>query len=153
MSASSSSRVDYTALKANQSFIIGLLVLAWLLDQWWLVAFVGLVMLVGTIWPQAGLFKRIYTDLLKPAGLLKPDPRPDTQSPHLFAQGVGAIVLALAVLAFVFGGVVVGWLLTAVVIVLAAINLFAGFCLGCFLYFQFARRGIQLDLPAWRAIK
>ena len=153
MPASSSSRVDHTALKVNQSFIIGLLVLAWLLDQWWLVAFVGLVMLVGTIWPQAGLFKRIYSDLLKPAGLLKPDPQADTPAPHLFAQGVGAIVLALAVLAFALGGIVVGWLLTAVVIVLASINLFAGFCLGCFLYFQFARRGIQLDLPAWRATK
>ncbi len=151
MPASSSSRVDYTALKVNQSFIIGLLVLAFLLDASWLVAFVGLVMLVGTIWPQAGLFKRIYSDLLKPAGLLKPDPRPDTPAPHLFAQGVGAIVLGIAMLAFATGGIVAGWLLTSVVIVLAAVNLFAGFCAGCFIYFQLARRGIQLDLPIWRA--
>lgn len=151
MPTSSSSRVDYTALKVNQSFIIGLLVLAFLLYQPWLVAFVGLVMLVGTIWPQAGLFKRIYSDLLKPAGLLKPDPRPDTPAPHLFAQGVGAIVLGIAMLAFATGGIVAGWLLTSVVIVLAAVNLFAGFCAGCFIYFQLARRGIQLDLPIWRA--
>jgi len=151
MPASSFSRVDYTALKVNQSFIIGLLILAFLLDAVWLVAFVGLVMLVGTVWPQAGLFKRIYRDLLKPAGLLKADPRPDTPAPHLFAQGVGALVLSVAVLAFVTGGVVAGWLLTALVIVLAAINLFVGFCAGCFIYFQLARRGIQLDLPLWRA--
>lgn len=149
MSASSSSRVDHTALKVNQSFIIGLLVLAWLLDQWWLVALVGLVMLVGTIWPQAGLFKRIYSDLLKPAGLLKPDPQTDTPNPHLFAQGVGAIVLTLAVLAFATGAIVLGWVLTAMVMVLAAINLFAGFCLGCFIYFQMARRGIHFSLPLW----
>ena len=151
MPASSSSRVDYTALKVNQSFIIGLLVLAFLLYQPWLVAFVGLVMLVGTIWPQAGLFKRIYSDLLKPAGLLKPAPRPDTPAPHLFAQGVGALVLGAALLAFATGGVVAGWLLTALVIVLAAVNLFAGFCVGCFIYFQLARRGIELNLPLWRA--
>lgn len=153
MPPSSSSRVDYTALKVNQSFIIGLLLLAFLLDAVWLVAFVGLVMLVGTIWPQAGLFKRIYSDLLKPAGLLKPDPRPDIPAPHLFAQGVGAIVLGLAVLAFATGGVVLGWLLTALVIVLAAINLFAGFCAGCFIYYQLARRGIELNLPLWRVAK
>ena len=153
MPASSSGRVDHTALKVNQSFIIGLLVLAFLLYQPWLVAFVGLVMLVGTIWPQAGLFKRIYSDLLKPAGLLKPDPRPDMPAPHLFAQGVGAIVLGIAVLAFATGGVVIGWLLTALVIVLAAVNLFAGFCVGCFIYFQLARRGIELNLPLWRAVK
>ena len=151
MPTPTSGRVDYTALKVNQSFIIGLLLLAFLLYQPWLVAFVGLVMLVGTVWPQAGLFKRIYSDLLKPAGLLKPDPRPDTPAPHLFAQGVGAIVLGIAVLAFAAGGVVAGWLLTALVIVLAAVNLFAGFCAGCFIYFQLARRGIQLDLPLWRA--
>jgi len=151
MPASSFSRVDYTALKVNQSFIIGLLILAFLLDAVWLVAFVGLVMLVGTVWPQAGLFKRIYRDLLKPAGLLKADPRPDTPAPHLFAQGVGALVLGVAVLAFFTGGVVAGWLLTALVIVLAAINLFVGFCAGCFIYCQLPRRGIQLDLPLWRA--
>lgn len=153
MSSPSTGRVDHTALKVNQSFIIGLLVLAWLFIQPWLVAFVGLVMLVGTVWPQASLFKRIYSDFLKPAGLLKPDPRPDTLAPHLFAQGVGALVLALAVLAFAAGGAVVGWLLTALVIVLAAINLFAGFCAGCFIYFQLERRGINLNLPLWRAVK
>lgn len=153
MPSPSTSRVDHTALKVNQSFIIGLLVLAWLFYQPWLVAFVGLVMLVGTIWPQAGLFKRIYSDILKPAGLLKPDLRPDTPAPHLFAQGVGALVLALAVLAFGAGGEITGWLLTALVIVLAAINLFAGFCAGCFIYFQLERRGIHLNLPLWRAAK
>lgn len=153
MPTPSAGRVDHTALKVNQSFIIGLLVLAFLFDASWLVAFVGLVMLVGTIWPQAGLFKRIYSDLLKPAGLLKPDPRPDTAAPHLFAQGVGALVLLLAVLGFAMGAAVTGWLLTALVIVLAAVNLFVGFCAGCFIYFQLARRGIQLNLPLWRAAK
>ncbi|HRJ41082.1 MAG: DUF4395 family protein [Caldilineaceae bacterium] len=151
MPASSPSRIDYTALKVNQSFIIGLLLLAFLLNQPWLVAFVGLVMLVGTVWPQAGLFKRIYSDLLKPAGLLKADPRPDTPAPHLFAQGIGALVLGVAVLVFTAGGVVAGWLLTALVIMLAAINLLTGFCAGCFIYFQLARRGIEFTLPLWRA--
>lgn len=146
-------RVDHTALKVNQSFIIGLLVLAFLMDAPWLVAFVGLVMLAGTLWPQAALFKHIYTDFLKPAGLLRPDPRPDTPAPHLFAQGVGAIVLGLALLAFAIGGAVTGWLLTALVIALAAINLVTGFCAGCFIYFQLARRGIHLDLPMWKAAK
>ncbi|MFZ1755432.1 MAG: DUF4395 domain-containing protein [Caldilineaceae bacterium] len=151
MSFSSTSRVDHTALKVNQSFIIGLLVLAFLFDQSWLVAFVALVMLVGTVWPQAGLFKRIYSDLLRPAGLLKADPRPDTPAPHLFAQGMGALVLGVAVLAFAVGAAATGWLLAALVIVLAAVNLFAGFCAGCFIYFQLARRGIVLNLPFWRA--
>ncbi len=145
--------VDHMALKVNQVFIIGLLILAFLLDQTWLVAFVGAVMLFGTIWPEAGLFKLVYTRLLRPAGLLKPDPRLDKPHPHLFAQGVGAIFLAVAVLAFAANGVVVGWLLTAIVVVLAAINLFAGFCMGCFFYYQLVRRGVTPNLPLWRAVE
>lgn len=142
--------VDHTALKVNQTFIIVLLLLAFLLNWTWLVAFVGLVMLVGTIWPGAALFKLIYAHLLKPAGLLKPDPRLDKPQPHLFAQGLGGIFLMVAALVFGAGAGVLGWLLAAMVVVLAAINLFAGFCLGCFIYYQLLRRGIALNLPLWR---
>jgi hypothetical protein len=143
-------KVDHSALRVNQALIIGLLLLAFLLDQVWLVALVAAVMLVGTLWPKAGLFKLFYTRLLKPAGLLKPDLVNDEQSPHLFAQGVGAIVLLFSLLAFVFGSTLVGWLLTGIVIVLAAVNLFLGFCLGCFIYYQLARLGIHPALPSWR---
>lgn len=145
--------VDYMALKVNQALIIGLLTVAFVLDQPWLVAFVGMVMLVGTIWPEAGLFKLLYAKLLRPAGLLKPDPRPDKPHPHLFAQGVGALFLVAAALAFAANGVVVGWLLVAIVVVLAAINLFAGFCMGCFFYYQLVRRGVTPNLPLWRAVE
>jgi Na+/H+ antiporter NhaB len=62
-------KVDQTALKFNQASIILLLVLAFLLDAAWLVAFVAAVMVVGTIWPQAGLFKQFYARVLKSAGL------------------------------------------------------------------------------------
>jgi hypothetical protein len=39
------------------------------------------------------------------------------------------------------------------VVVLAAINLVAGFCLGCFFYYQLARRGVNLNLPMWRTVE
>jgi hypothetical protein len=48
------------------------------------------------------------------------------------------------------GATVTGWLLVGVVVVLAAVNLFLDFCLGCFIYYQLARRGLRLELPAWR---
>jgi hypothetical protein len=143
-------KVDHSALRVNQASIIGLLLLAFLMDQVWLVALVAAVMLVGTLWPKAGLFKLFYTQLLKPTGLIKPDVISDEQQPHLFAQGVGAIFLLLSLLALLLGNAVVGWLLTGIVIVLAAVNLFLGFCLGCFIYYQLARLGIQATLPSWR---
>ena len=143
-------RVDHTALKVNQTAVIALLLLAFLLDQPWLVLFVAAVMLIGTIWPQAGLFKLVYVRLLKPAGLLKPDVQQDEPQPHLFAQGVGAIVLIVAVVAFAAGLSIVGWALSLIVVVLAGVNLFAGFCLGCFFYYQLARRGWRPQLGRWQ---
>jgi hypothetical protein len=54
-------QIDYSALRTNQALIIVFLVLGFLLDQRWLVGFVAAVMLVGTIWPDLGLFKLLYT--------------------------------------------------------------------------------------------
>lgn len=145
-----SRRVDHTALRVNQAMIIVLLLAAFLLDQVWLVAFVAAVMLAGTVWPGAGLFKLAYARLLKPAGILQPEVVEDDPAPHLFAQGLGGLMLAAATLALAVGAGFLGWALTGVVVVLAAVNLLLRFCVGCFLYYQLARRGIRLDLPAWR---
>ena len=142
--------VDHTALRFNQAMIIGLLVIAFLFDQGWLVAFVAAVMLAGTLFPKAGLFKLAYARVLKPAGLLKPDVKPDDPAPHLFAQGLGALMLIASVVALWAGAAALGWLLAGVVVALAAVNLFLNFCLGCFLYYQLARRGMRPNLPAWR---
>jgi len=143
-------KVDQTALKFNQASIILLLVLAFLLDAAWLVAFVAAVMVVGTLWPNAGLFKQIYARGLKPAGVLKANVIDDDPQPHLFAQGLGGIFLVLSAAALWLGLPVVGWTLAAIVIALAAINLFLGFCLGCFIYYQLGRAGIKPALSSWQ---
>jgi hypothetical protein len=63
-------KVDQSALKVNQGFIIGLLLLAFVLDSVWLVVLVGAVMLLGTAVPSLSLFKRIYQHGLQPACLV-----------------------------------------------------------------------------------
>ena len=50
-----STKVDHALLKANQAAIITFLVIAFLLNWVWLVAFVAAVMLVGSVLPAAGL--------------------------------------------------------------------------------------------------
>ena len=142
--------IDHSALKFNQMAIIALLVLAFLLDQLWLVAFVAVVMLVGTWWPAAGLFKLLYKHLLKPQGIMKPDLVADEQQPHLFAQGLGGLFLVISMGALATGLAVLGWVVVGMVIVLAAVNLFLHFCVGCYLYYQFARRGLRFSLPGWQ---
>jgi hypothetical protein len=151
MHAAPVTKVDHTALRVNQGFIIALLILAFLFDWVLLVAFVGAVMLIGTLRPDAGLFKLIYSRFLKPRGWLKPDVIADSPQPHLFAQGLGSLVLIAATVALLAGLGTLGWVLTGIVVVLAAVNLFLGFCAGCFIYYQLARRGIRAELPLWRS--
>ncbi len=135
-------KVDHSALRTNQAFIITLLVLAFVLDVKPLVAFVAIVMLVGTLWPKIALFKSVYGYILKPLKIVRPDVKTDNPEPHLFAQGLGGLFLSAATAAFILGSAVVGWALTWLVIALAALNLFAGICVGCMLYYWFNRFGV-----------
>jgi hypothetical protein len=139
--ATSLQKVDHSALRVNQAFIIGLSLLAFILNQWWLAAAVMLVMAYGTLRKQPG-FKFAYTGLLRPRNWVKPDVLNDNPEPHLFAQGFGAVVLGLAVVALVAGQAVLGWGLVWLVIVLASLNLFVGFCAGCAMYYWLARLNV-----------
>ncbi len=148
-----STKVDHALLRANQTAIITLLVIAILFDWPWLVGLVAAVMLVGSIWPKAGLFKLAARRLLRPLGLFAPDVREDLPQPHLFAQAVGGFFLVAALLAFWAAAPLLGWALVAVVILLAAVNLFFGFCAGCFMYYQLGKVGIRPSLPTWQGLK
>lgn len=137
-----SPKVDHSALKVNQTLIIALLALAFVFNSVWLVVFVAAVMLVGTAAPTLSLFKRIYQHVLRPTGVVKPNVIGDNPEPHRFAQGFGGVVLLIAIAALFAGASVVGWALVALVIVLAALNLFLGFCAGCFVYYQLNKLGV-----------
>ena len=136
-------KVDTTALKFNQASIIILTLLAFLLNQPYLVLLVGLVVAIGTVFSRAALFKQIYLKLLKPRNLLAAHVVDDDPAPHQFAQGVGALFLLAGSVALLgWGSPVLGWTLAWIVIVLAAVNLFFGFCAGCFVYYQLDRVGL-----------
>ncbi len=137
-------KVDTTAIKFNQGSIVVLTLLGFVLDQPTLVLFVGLVLAIGTIWPQAGLFKLVYQKFLKPAGLLKAKVIDDDPAPHQFAQGVGALfLLASSSILLGLGNATLGWVLAWIVIILASINLVFNFCAGCFVYYQLDRFGLM----------
>ncbi len=135
-------KVDHAALRVNQAFIIGLLLLAFVLDSVPLVILVGVVMLAGTAFPALGLFKAVYLYGLKPLKLVAPDVITDNPEPHRFAQGFGGVVVAMGTAALLTALSTLGWALVWLVIILAALNLFLGFCAGCFLYYQLHRLGV-----------
>jgi len=132
------SRVDHSALRVNQACIIALLIIAFVVNLSWLVLLVGVIMLVGTIIGIPG-FKPVYVNFVKPRGLLKPDIVLDNPEPHRFSQGLGAVFLLASTIALWTNAIVLGWALSWLVIVLAALNLFGGFCVGCFFYYWLSR--------------
>lgn len=135
-------QVDHSALRTNQAFIIGLLAVGFIVDSPWLVGLVALVMAVGTAWPRWGLFQLIYRTVLRDR-IVKPEVLVDNPEPHRFSQGFGALVLMVALGLFATDLAAAAWVVTGVVILLAAINLFAGFCAGCFLYYWLARLEVR----------
>ncbi len=136
-------KVDHSALRTNQAFIIGLLVIAFVLDAKWLVAFVSAVMLIGTIFPKVALFKAVYWYILKPWRR--------SRGPMCAGTIPSRICLRRAWAApfcwqrrwpFSPTLTVLGWALSWIVVALAALNLFAGICVGCLMYYWFNRLGL-----------
>ncbi len=139
-------KVDHSALRTNQAVIIILLIAAFILNGPWVVAFVAAVMLAGAALHQPG-FKVVYAGFLKPHGIVKPDVIEDNLQPHVFAQGLGGFVLVLSIAGFLLGSPIVGWAWAWLVVALAALNLFLGFCAGCFVYYWLSR----LHIPGFAA--
>lgn len=139
--SNSLSKVDHAALRTNQAFIIGLSLAAFVADVPLLAGLVGLGMLVGTLLGKPA-FGFIYQRLFKPLGWLKPEMLADNPEPHRFAQGFGSVVLLGGFAALLAGNAGLGWGLVWLVIFLAALNLFAGFCAGCAMYYWLHRLGV-----------
>lgn len=134
--------VDHSAIRVNQAFTITLLAVAFVTGAAWLLPIVGLVMLVSALAPRYALFTAFYRRVLRPAGIVKPDVIRDHPEPHRFAQLLGGTLGTLAFLALLAGWETLGWALPLVVIALASLNLFAGWCAGCMMYYWLNRLGV-----------
>jgi hypothetical protein len=131
-------KIDHAALRTNQIFIIGLSMAAFILNLPWLAAVVALIMAVGTLRGVPG-FGILYRAVFKPRQWLRPEVVLDNPEPHRFAQGFGAAVLATGAATLFAGAALPGWGLVWLVIILAALNLFGGFCAGCAVYYWLNR--------------
>lgn len=137
-------KVDHSALKTNQLIIISLSVLAFILDLPILAAFVALVMGIGSALKLPG-FGLVYKYVLKPRGWMKPDVLDDNPEPHHFAQFLGFLFMSAGSVSLFLGATVLGWGLVWIVVALAALNAFGGFCVGCAVYYWLSR----LHLPGF----
>jgi len=137
-------KIDHSALKVSQVTIIVLNILAFVLNAPWLALAVAVVMLLGTVLKVPG-FGFIYRYALKPLGWVKPQVLSDHHEPHRFAQGFGGVVMAAGSLSLFLGVTALGWGLVWLVAALAALNAFAGFCVGCAMYYWLNR----LSMPGF----
>lgn len=134
--------VDVNALKTNQTLIVVLTVIAFVLGAGigaWIVLFVGVSLGIGAAFPGYGPFQLLYKRVLKPYRVVKPRPRRDDPAPHRFAQAMGSVFLIAGAVALFFDASTVGWVLAWIVIALALVNLVFGFCAGCFAFFHIRR--------------
>jgi hypothetical protein len=134
--------VDASALKVNQTLIVGLVLLGFLIGRTfgaYFLAFVAASLASGVIWPGRGWFQLLYARVLRPTGLVKPRVEPGEVAPHRFAQTLGAAFLTASILFLAAGATMVGWALALLVAALALINLVFGFCAGCFAFLQLRR--------------
>lgn len=113
--------------------LIGI-VSALLLRQPWITTLLFLMLsaalLGGPRWSlaaQAG--KRLFAEKI-------PDSEREDQRLARFNNAVALALLGLAQTAFLFGAPLLGWIFSLMVALAAGIAL-AGFCVGCFLFFQF----------------
>ncbi|WP_162005451.1 DUF4395 domain-containing protein [Dictyobacter vulcani] len=131
-------------LKFSQSCVLVLAALSFLFNLPILVLITGLALALSAAVPAASPFKFIYRQIVVRAGLLKPRIVEDDPAPHRFAQGIGATFLLVAsIVLFFTPATIVGWILTVIVFLLAAINVFVGFCAGCFVYYYLGRWGLM----------
>ncbi len=142
MTAEAQRTVDQSVVKVSQSATIIVMLLAFILDSWVGVALVAVVNLLSIISPSLSLWRQLYQVILKPARIVKPRVIPDNPEPHRFAQAVGGVLAAISAVVLATGSSAFGWVLGWILIMLATLNVFAGFCMGCFLYYQFNRLGI-----------
>ncbi|MGH7752063.1 MAG: DUF4395 family protein [Gemmatimonadales bacterium] len=135
-------QVDHNAIKFGQVTIMAVVAVAWLLGFPWLVLVLALALLLSVAWPARGPLRLLYRHVAIPLHVIRSHLVVDEPAPHRFSQGVGVVFLAASAAALYLGAFWWGWGLAALVAVLAAVNVFWNFCVGCFLYYQLRRAGL-----------
>jgi len=135
--------VDHSVIRTSQATLILLVLAGFVLNTWVLVALASIALAISAIEPKDSPFRLLYSKVLQPSGLIRPDVKVDNPEPHRFSQAIGATVTALAVVALLLNVPILGWALAWLVVILAGLNLFAGICVGCMMYYQLSRLKVR----------
>jgi len=134
--------VDQNGLKTGQALTILLLIAAFVFDSWLLAGIVAVCQLLGAFAVSFAPYRLFYQRLIKAGGFVQANMQPDNPEPHRFAMLIGALFNGAATAALLLGLPIIGWILVGIVIVLANLNFWLNFCLGCWVYYRLNRFGV-----------
>jgi hypothetical protein len=133
-------RLDQSEIRTQQALGPLLLVAAYVLDDWRLVAADAGFLLLAALHEAFSPYTLLYRWVLRPLRVVEPDLRVDNPEPHRFAALFGAAVLSSAAYLVAQGHATAGWTLSWAVAILGGIAFF-GWCAGCFMYYLLHRVG------------
>ncbi|WP_066251504.1 DUF4395 domain-containing protein [Neobacillus drentensis] len=118
-------------VRTNQSIIVLSVVLTWVSGQEWFLFIPFITGLMGIIFG--------YNPIMEiRKQFLRKDPKsyiPEDWEQQQFNQKLAVSCLGIGILSFIFGWNTVGYIFTALVAVAAFVAIL-GFCIGCFIHFQ-----------------
>jgi hypothetical protein len=133
--------LDQSEIRTQQALGPLLLMTAYVVASWRLVALQAGILLLTARYYDLGPYVLLYRLVLKPLRILEPDVRADNPEPHRFAAIFGGTVLSIAAYLLAARGAMAGWMLSWMVAILGGIAFF-GWCAGCFMYYMLNRLGV-----------
>lgn len=121
-------------VRTNQWFIVLSVVAAWVSQVHWLLLLPFVAGLLGLIFNFNPVMRFAKLFLRKPMGSYIPEDRDQQQ----FNQYIAVICLFLGMAGFAFHWQVIAYVFSAMVLAAAFIAI-CGFCIGCFIRFQWLR--------------
>lgn len=132
--------LDQSEIRTQQALGPLVLVAAYVMNDWRLVAAHGGFLLLTALHDALGPYALLYRWVLKPLRVVEPDLRVDNPEPHRFAAIFGFSVLSVAAYLLEKGHATAGWVLAWTVAILGGLAFF-GWCAGCFMYYVINRFG------------
>lgn len=137
-----STQVDHAEIKLGQIFTMLMSVAAFVLAEPVYLIVLGGIFLVTGLYRPLSPFVFVYRHIAQPLGLMRSDYRLDNIQPHAFGQIIGAVTVAIAVALLQMGYATAGWTIVWILFGLTLAS-YLGWCIGCFLYYQLYRLGLQ----------
>lgn len=134
-------KVDQNELRTQQALGGVILLSAFVLQRWELVAVQASILFIASLLPRMHPYRLVYLFILLPMGIVKPDRRTDHSAAHRFASFLGFVMTTIASYLLANHYTWFGWGLVWIVIVLTGIAIL-GWCAGCFTYYTLHRLGL-----------